>query len=491
MSVDKTNDMKTKNAKKSKDEKEKNKVDTSSEKKSLEKNNEENSNKEKKEKIIPAYQKKDEPEKKKKVKPDKKTIKSRITIAIIIAFVVLIGLAIFGIISLVNYNKYKPYKKYEETMKTYGFDKMYNNESAKTGESITKSEAIKMILSVAFNTSDISGFAGEPEENYDNAIWVEYAKYRGIIGDADITKDNANDKATYIEVIRYLANAKVKILEKDLNSAINLKVKDINKYKTDEQTAIEDMIENEIITINTKKINGKKHIFKGQMNELISNFAVKYNTLTINDEKINISEDKEPSNKDQYPYTLASVDKSVYEKDFYVDDEKNFKTPKELYTTKKEYYSQIQEIAEGYYDSILNIDYKTINYDEMKDNILQYVLYGTEGLDDYVNYVKEHKIVIEGKSTVMFPAIYFDGLEYVVRMKLEFEIKNSDTRYNLLYMDPIGSDGSKVKYENDKYTVYIDAKMGNAIDGSSALYNNNSTIVDSLLKDQKDVMVRE
>ena len=127
----------------------------------------------------------------------------------------------------------------------------------------------------------------------------------------------------------------------------------------------------------------------------------------------------------------------------------------------------------------------------MKDNILQYVLYGTEGLDDYVNYVKEHKIVIEGKSTVMFPAIYFDGLEYVVRMKLEFEIKNSDTKYNLLYMDPIGSDSSKVKYENDKYTVYIDAKMGNAIEGSSALYNDNSTIVDSLLKDQKDVMVRE
>ena len=127
----------------------------------------------------------------------------------------------------------------------------------------------------------------------------------------------------------------------------------------------------------------------------------------------------------------------------------------------------------------------------MKDNILQYVLYGTEGLDDYVNYVKEHKIVIEGKSTVMFPAIYFDGLEYVVRMKLEFEIKNSDTKDNLLYMDPINSENTKVKYENNKYTVYIDAKMGNAIGGSTALYNDNSAIVDRLLKDQKDVMVRE
>lgn len=33
--------------------------------------------------------------------------------------------------------------------------------------------------------------------------------------------------------------------------------------------------------------------------------------------------------------------------------------------------------------------------------------------------------------------------------------------------------------------------MGNAIGGSTALYNDNSAIVDRLLKDQKDVMVRE
>lgn len=454
---------------------------------------EKNSNENKK-KIIPSYQKKNEPvDKKAKKKTDKRVVKSRITIAIIIVSILLVGLAVYGIISLINYNKYKPYIGFEETMKTYGFDKVYNNESAKTGESITKSEAIKMILACMFNTSDISGFAKEPEgdDNYENAIWVEYAKFRGIISDSDINKDNAKDKATYIEVIRYLANAKTKILEKELDSAPNLKVKDLDNYKSDEQVAIEDMIANEIITINTKKINGNKHIFKGQMNELISNFAIKYNTITVNGEKVNINEDKMPSNKDQYPYTLASVDKSVYEKEFYIDDENNFKSPKELYTVKKEYYTQIQEIAEGYYDTILNVDYNTINYEDMKDNILQYVLYGTEGLEEYVNYVKSNKIIIQGKSTVMFPIIYFDGLEYNVRMKLEFEIKNSNTRDNLLYMDPINSDSTKVKYDNDKYTVYIDAKMGNAIGGSNALYNDNITIVNLLLNGQKDVMVRE
>lgn len=445
-----------------------------------------------KQKIIPSYQKSKEPgNKKEKKKLDKKVIKSRITIVILVALVILVGLAIFGIVSLVKYNKYKPYFGLEETMKNYGFDKVYDNQSAKTGESITKSEAVKMVLATVFNTNDISGFAGEPEENYNNAMWVEYAKYRGIIGEADVTKDNADEKATYIEVIRYFVNAKTKILEKEVNSAIDLKVKDIDKYKPDEKIAIEDMIANEIITINKKKINGDSKIFKGQMNEIISNFLVKYNTITIEDAKVNINEDKMPSNKDQYPYTLSDVDKSVYEKEFKVDTQESFKNPKELYNSKKEYYTQIQDIAEGYYNTILNVDYRTINYETMKENILQYVLYGTDGLEDYVNYVKEHKIVLEGKSSVIFPAIYFDGLEYVVRMKLEFEIKNSDTRENLLYMDPINDTESKVKYDNDKYTVYIDTYMGSSLLGSSALYNNNITVVDLLLEGQENVMVRE
>ena len=251
------------------------------------------------------------------------------------------------------------------------------------------------------------------------------------------------------------------------------------------------MVQNEIIKINTRKINGNKHIFKGQMNELIANFVEKYNTITVNGEKLNINEEKMPSNKEVYPYTVTSVDKSIYEKEFNVDDENNFINPKDLYTVKKEHYQQIQEIAEGYYDLILNVDYNNIDYEKLKNKISKYVLYGTSGLKEYVDYVKEHKIQIEGKSSVMFPVIYYNGIEYVVRMKLEFEIKNTDTRNNLLYMDPINRTNKNIKYENDKYVIYIDAKMGNSISGSNALYNNNSMIYDLLLKDQKDIMVRE
>lgn len=450
-----------------------------------------------KSKIIPAYEKKGESNSKSNVKSSKtklkspKMLKSKITIAILVLIVIVLLSAIFGIVYFVNLNKYKQYIKYEEPMVNYAFDKVYNNSSAKTSEKVTKSEAIKMILSALLNQSDISGFAKEPEDNYTNAIWVEYAKFRGIISDEDITKDNADDKATYVEVIRYLANAKVKMLEKDLDTKEDLKIKDIDKYKPDEQIAIQDMIINQIITVNTKKIKGNSHIFKGQLNELISNFVVKYNTITVNGEKMNINEDRMPSNKEEYPYTLSSVDKNLYEKDFYVDNQEEFQNPKEVYAVKKEYYTQIQEIAEGYYNTILNVDYNTIDYQKMNKKLSSYVLYGTSGLKEYVEYVKAHKIKIEGKSTVLFPAIYFDGLQYIVRMKLEFEIKNSDTKNNLLYMDPIENTDKPIKYNNKTYTIYIDTRMSNAISGSDALYNDNITIYNLLLKNQSDTMTRD
>ena len=429
-----------------------------------------------KQKIIPSYQKSKEPgNKKEKKKLDKKVIKSRITIVILVALVILVGLAIFGIVSLVKYNKYKPYFGLEETMKNYGFDKVYDNQSAKTGESITKSEAVKMVLATVFNTNDISGFAGEPEENYNNAMWVEYAKYRGIIGEADVTKDNADEKATYIEVIRYFVNAKTKILEKEVNSAIDLKVKDIDKYKPDEKIAIEDMIANEIITINKKKINGDSKIFKGQMNEIISNFLVKYNTITIEDAKVNINEDKMPSNKDQYPYTLSDVDKSVYEKEDYIYDKNSYENAKSVYSEKKEFYFQISNYVEQYFNTILNVDYTTINTDKFAADILPYMLYGVdkEKVKEYVQYVKDNKIVLKGNAKVALPAVYYDGRNYRVRTIVEVDFSGCYTDKNLFFGDNLELE---TQYDTNTSKMILDVPMGESMDEDLNLSISNGSI---------------
>lgn len=428
-----------------------------------------------KKKIIPSYDKKNRSEEKNKQKITKGSKKIKKSIILLIICLVIISIAIFGITYFVNEKKYEPYKKYEEKVQTYGFDKSYNNGLAKTSDSITKSEAIKMVLSASFNTNDISGFAKQPDENnnYDNAIWVEYAKFRGIITDTDINKDNYKDKASYIEVIRYLATAKTKILERELDSAVQLKVKDIDKYKSDEQVAIEDMIQNEIITVNTKKINGNKHIFKGQMNELISNFVEKYNTITVNGEKLNINEDKMPSNKDEYPYTLASVDKKIYEIDNYKFMEDRYINAKETYKIKKSLYPQIEARINKYFDAILNIDYNTISVNDLKNKLKYLMLYGVddEHLKNYVEYVKENKIIIKGSSKVNFPAIYFDGRNYRVRTTIEIETISGKTNKNLFYGDKRDDDKT---YDLDKKNFILDVPLGESMDNSSLSVFNGS-----------------
>lgn len=440
-------------------------------------NNQNEKNETKKSKIIPSYEKGNKSVDKNLNKKAKKQVneKRKKIIIILITSLLVICLAIFGIIYFINQTKYKPYKSYEEKMKTYGFDKAYSNESANTGDSITKSEAIKLVLAAVFNTNDISGFAKEPDgnNNYDNAMWVEYAKYRGITTDTDINKDNYSDKATYIEVIRYFATVKTKILEKELDTAVQLKVKDIDKYKSDEQVAIEDMIQNEIITINTRKINGNKHIFKGQMNEIISNFVEKYNTITVNGEKLNINEDKMPSNKDEYPYTLASVDKSVYEIENYKCIEDRYSNAKDTYTVKKNLYPQIESRINKYFDAILNIDYTTINVNSLKNKLKYLMLYGvdTQELEEYVKYVKEHKIIMKGSSKVNFPAVYYDGRNYRVRTTIEIEYINGDTNKNLFYGDGVDSN---IEYDKDKTKIVLDVPMGESIDSTSLSIFNSS-----------------
>ena len=455
------------------------------------KNVDNNLNRKNEVKITPAYMKKDQ---KQEGKHTKKWIFNNLSkkekkrlLVIVISVIILISI-IIGVILSVRASKYKPYKSFEEEMNVYGFTNSYNNKRAKSSDKVTKSEAIKLVLSTVLNTNNISGFAKDIDDPYENSMWVEYAKYLGIIGDTDITKDNAKDRALYIDVIRYFANAKVKLLDKELASNNNIKIKDILKYKPDEQVAIEDMISNEVITVNTKKISGKRSLFKGKLNELCVNFALKYNTITLNYDKVNINEDKMPSNKSDYPYTLSNVDKDVYEKEFDVDDKSSFKTPKELYSIKKEYYSQIEEIAEGYFNTILNINYNSIDYDKLSSKIFEYSLYGTEGLKEYVEYVKENKIIIEGNSKVMFPAVYFDGVQYVVRMKLDFKIKNALTKDDVLYIDLVESSnsGKNIHYDEDSYTIYIDAKMGDTLGGSDAIYINSMPVINLILdKDTK------
>ncbi|MEG1343946.1 MAG: hypothetical protein RSD14_00315 [Clostridia bacterium] len=473
----------------------KNQKDNVNEKKSVIENKsnlEDNSKK----KIIPSYAKENKVSNKKHGKHDKngsssgkkKIFKSKLSILFILLGILCIAAIGFGVYELVYHLKYKNYFKYEDSMKVYGFDIMYDNSSSKTGQKVTKSEALKMAIVASLNENDITNYIDKPVEDYKNAIWVDYALRAGIINKDEINKANAQDKVTYAEVIRYFSNAKLKILGKTLDTSEHASLKDYEMYTPDEKIAIDDIIYNKLIVENTKKINGKHYVFKGQINEIITNYVNKYSTIALAGEKLNINPEKIPSNAGVYPYTLATVDKSAYEIPFNINDNKTFINPKELYRKNKDLFASMKYISESYFNNILNVDYTTIDKDAMKKEMKKYVLVNDtdENYQKYVDYVKENKIKIEGKATAQIPAIYYDGSVYKVRMKLTFEIKNSNTKENLLFQDLLQRD--KIVYENDKYTIYIDVSMSNAI-GTNTLYISQNAIYNLLLnKEDSGIM---
>lgn len=438
-------------------------------------------------KFTPSYKKSNkdidsekESNKEKKIKREMKVIDKK-KLAIISAIVAIIVVAISTIIIILSQAKYKKYYEFEESMIKYGFDKMYNNGSSKTNEKVTKSEAIKMALSAVYNTLDIEGLANSAEGDYENAIWVEFAIRIGVITETDINENNANDFATYSDVIRYFTNAKSKILKLNLDTEDKGIVKDINRYNVDEKFGILDMVNNNIITVNTSKLNVRKNVFKGQVNEIVKNFVEEYNTITIQGEKLNINEDKIPDNAEYYPYTVISVDKKAYEIEFSGKDLEGFKSPVKLFPEQKEFYQQIKNNTEGYYNYLLNVDYITISEERFKKDLRKYLLFDLDDdiVSKYVKYVKDNRIKLTGSAKVQIPAIYYDGTYYRVRTKIEFRVESSLTEKDLLYRDLVN--GKTKIYQDKEYSFYIDTYMSNAF-GNKTLYNAENSFYDMLIE---------
>lgn len=432
--------------------------------------------------FVPSYKNEEERLEIRK-KQDKKN-KIIFTMSIILIVIVAIAVIFLGY-TLININ-YSKYEKYEDKMDIYGFSQVYNNGKANTREKVTKSEAVKMIIACLYNVSEIDGIALPTEETYSNAIWVEYAIKQGIVTREEVNASNADDKVKYQEVLVWLYNIKAKILNIEPDTSANYSIKDINAYNADQQLAIYDLLNSEIIVTNTKRIDGKKKLYKGKLNELIVNFAEKYNTITVGDARININEDKIPSNANMYPYTLASVQKEIYEIDFVNAQKEGFISPISYYPDNKQYYSQIKSYVENYYNYILTLDYNTISKEQIKRKLKKYVLddFDDTKLDKYVNYAKDNHIKLNGKATAQLPCVYYDGQDYRVRVKLEIVVESSDTKDNILLYD---LDGSTISYNSNQITVYIDTIM-NKNDTSETLFIKEGTIKPMIVKTSSSIV---
>lgn len=405
-----------------------------------------------------------------------------------LASVCVVVLMYFGVI----YFSSLKYMKYEADMDRYGFTNLYNNSRPKSYEFVTKSEAIKLIIGATLNTNDISYLANEyVDYKYDNEIWVEYAKKMGIIPNDYITVDNQDEKEKYINIITTISNSRKYLLDKEDSNISNINNKNFDKFSEEKKQAISNLISTNIIeNIN---INANREVTKGVLNQLIIEYVENDNILTASGEKINIDEAKMPSNVDEFPYTVESVDKDVYEKEQYYFLGINYQSPIEIYKENKQEYAAIKEKVETYLSILFNVNYETINYNEMKEKIDKYVEINTdpEKLKNYINYVISNKVIISGISKFQDPILYYDGMRYRARVKVNYNVKNAKELINLVYLDDTFS--NKVEYKLGENEILLDIPLKKLIANfyiteKSLSSSITGKVVNSYLSDTTDPM---
>jgi hypothetical protein len=379
----------------------------------------------------------------------------------------------------------------EEKMKLYQFDRLYNNKSVDSREYVTRSEALKLAMGASiarFNYADINPMATTHYNGYQDETWVEYAKAIGIT-DEDININNYNQNARYIDAIVYFENCKRIFLENKSVRETVLSFKDQDKYTSKELAALKDMVADGIITTLPENLNGYESITKGQLNELVVNFAEKYNTIALEGDTIVTDPAKFPSNADQYPYIISSVDKSVYEISP-ACQWVNFKNARELYKSKKLRYPQVKAWTESYFKSLLNIDYNTITEDGLRSNLEHYLIFklNDKFIKDYVKYVKDNEIKIEGNAKLQVPIIHYDGTYYRARMKVTFKVIHSKTKDSLLYFDWL--DSRKETYTKDNYEFYVDYPLTMALN-SENIFLVEARLYEYILNVEKSGIVKE
>ena len=382
---------------------------------------------------------------------------------------VIISVVIIALIMGVRYLFIQlKYGEYTEKMDMYNLNKAYNNEKATAWQTVTKSEMVKVVLYSLIGEEDVNSYTTQFTETYPNSKYVKCAEMLGIIEEGYITEENESDRAREVDTSVMIVKAVQKLLGKEVKVTGKSVYSNIKDYKENKLEIIK-AGDNGILEKTQGKLNNTK-IIKGQLNKMLIPYVERYGTLHY-EGTVGFITNKEdqPKNADEYPYILSSIDKEVYEIPFECFAESRYMNPKGEYEFRGQVYSQIDEYITDYFDTILNVNYKTIDSKTFLKDIEHTLYYGytDEAMADYIKHVKDNKIILAGSAEVLLPIIYNDGEQNRVRTHITFKVISSDTKNNLLLQDNFGTED--IQYiKGSTYDFYCDIPMG-VIPGSKTL----------------------
>lgn len=429
-------------------------------------------------------------------KSSQKKKPKQVSIFLLIAILVIILIIIGGCIIANCIVQSIRYKTYTDQMYYYGYNELYSNERATAYQKVSNIDMIKVILGTINNNTNVEQLTLQKatEEVTENDLWYEYARDMGIT--TSMTRETLNKRATSIDAVIAGIRALEWVLSVNIEEAnLNMTEKALSKFNDTEKSYIAKAVTVGIISNDNSGIE-KDKLIKGELNKLVIELANRYATVHYdsykldekgfvvkNDIHIVTDKDKLPETSKEYPYVVSNIEKDIYDLDFIVENKDNFKSPKEVYSERQNQYSRLDEVIEGYYNTLLNIDYKTIDATEFAYYLTAKSVYfiPEDDVNEYIKYVKDNKIILKGKAETLLPIIYYTGDRYVVRTKITFEVISSNTEYNLLYTDQ----NQRVKYDGKEITMYVDVPMGLTLNSNSLLVDGKCNAVFMVQENEK------
>lgn len=178
-----------------------------------------------------------------------------------------------------------------------------------------------------------------------------------------------------------------------------------------------------------------------------------------------------PSNAADYPYILADIPNEMYELAYPYSDPEDRKVSSTLYSTISEYNKENVDIWLSRLKTFgalwLNVDYRTID-DVWAKELFATKLQNSDAelkyIRQYVEWVKENKIRVEGYLDPEPSMIYYDGFggDYI-RAKFRIRFVSFDKQDRLLYDEWFPKDAKFEK--NVWYEGYSDIKMKASVGG--------------------------
>ncbi len=349
---------------------------------------------------------------------------------------------------------------YNKKMDIFGMSSLYDD-----NDEVTRIEALKISIAAIKNKENISQIYST--DGVSDDTWIECATRNKDEIKYIITTQNKNENLRIIDelvLLNYFSSTYL-----DIYNDKKMESQSSELYSDFEIQTIDFMTKNDIITGNedlTQILTSEK------LNQIIVKFIYKFNTLLDYDVEegttLSLDMSKFPSNYKMYPYILNNIDKKAYEIDF--KNGKNYIAPVDLYKDIKSDYYKINKAVNEYLDSILNIDFLNLNEEKLINTIEINSNYDNSYINDYISKVKNNNVIIEGNHKIINPCIYKVGNNYLVRVYIEYNIKQSNIKDNLLF----GDDGviNQIYKVNSKKSFYIDLELKK--DGGNYVISSNS-----------------